>query len=97
MVATHSTTPSVFNDAMPTVTNPGPGKTVVYTFPAGVAALKAGKKIQYIGATGVINFNQYHNSFGDQEAVQSTSTEAPVPLGKVSAKQIQAVPVSGVA
>lgn len=97
MVATHSTTPSVFNDAIPTVTNPGPGKTVVYTYPAGVAALKAGKKIQYIGATGVIDFDQYHNSFGDQEAVGSTSSLAPVPLGKVSAKQIQAVPVSGVA
>jgi hypothetical protein len=45
----------------------------------------------------LINFNQFHNSFGDQEAVQSTSSLAPVPLGKVSAQQIQAVPVSGVA
>jgi ABC-type branched-subunit amino acid transport system substrate-binding protein len=96
MVASHSTSPAVFNDAMPTVTNPGPGKTVVYTYPAGVAALKAGKKIQYVGATGVIDFNQYHNSFGNQEAVQSTATLQPVAQGTVTAKAIQAVPVKGV-
>jgi hypothetical protein len=86
----------VFNDAMPTVTNPGPGKTVVYTYPAGVAALKAGKKIQYVGATGVIDFNQFHNSFGNQEAVQSTATLQPVAQGTVTAKAIEAVPVKGV-
>jgi ABC-type branched-subunit amino acid transport system substrate-binding protein len=97
MIATHSTNPSVFNDAMPEVTNPGAGKTVVYTFPQGKAALDAGKKIQYIGATGVINFNQYHNSFGDQQAVGSTSSLQPTPLGTVTAKDIEAVPVTGVA
>jgi hypothetical protein len=97
MDARHSTKPSVFNDAIPSVTNPGPGKTVVYTYAQGKAALAAGKKIQYIGATGVIDFNQYHNSFGDQEAVGSTSSLQPVPLGKVTAKQVQAVPVTGVA
>jgi hypothetical protein len=82
---------------MPEVTNPGSGKTVVYTFPQGKAALEAGKKIQYIGVTGVINFDQYHNSFGDQQAVGSTSSLSPVPLGTVTAKEIQAVPVTGVA
>lgn len=97
MIATHSTSPTVFNNAMPEVTNPGPGKTVVYTFPQGKAALEAGKHIQYIGATGVIDFNKYHNSFGNQEAVGSTSSLAPVALGTVTAKAIQAVPVSGVA
>jgi ABC-type branched-subunit amino acid transport system substrate-binding protein len=96
MVASHSTTPAVFNDAIPSVTNPGPGKTVVYTYPAGVAALKAGKKIQYVGATGEINFDKYHNSFGGQEAVQSTSALQPVAKGSITAKQILAVPVTGV-
>ncbi|MHB8469583.1 MAG: ABC transporter substrate-binding protein [Gaiellaceae bacterium] len=95
MVATHSTTPSVFNDAIPTVTNPGHGKKVVYTFAAGKAALLAGKHIQYVGATGLIDFNKYHNSFGNQEAVGSTKSLQPVSLGVVTAKQIQAVPVKG--
>ena len=39
----------------------------VYTFAAGVAALHAGKKIQYIGAAGVIDFNKWHNSSGGFE------------------------------
>lgn len=95
MVAKHSTKPSVFNNAIPSVTNPGRGKTVVYTFAQGKAALLAGKKIQYVGATGVIDFDKYHNSFGNQEAVKSTSSLTPIPLGVVTAKQIQAVPVKG--
>jgi hypothetical protein len=85
----------VFNSAIPSVTNPGHGKTVVYTFAQGKAALLAGKKIQYIGATGLIDFDKYHNSFGNQEAVKSTSALKPVSLGVVTAKQIQAVPVKG--
>lgn len=95
MVATHSNKPSVFNGAIPSVTNPGTGKTVVYTFAQGKAALLAGKHIQYIGATGLIDFDKWHNSFGNQEAVQSTSSLKPVSLGVVTAKQIEAVPVKG--
>lgn len=97
MDAAHSTDPAVFNKFIPQVANPGPGKTVVYTYPQGVAALKAGKKIQYYGATGLINFNQYHNSFGNQEAVASSGSPQPTELGTVTAAQIQAVPVTGVA
>lgn len=97
MIESHSVTPAKFNNAMPDVTNPGPGKTVCYTYPQCKAALAAGKKIQYIGATGVIDFNQWHNSFGNQEAVGSTSSLQPVALGTVTAKAIEAVPVTGVA
>jgi ABC-type branched-subunit amino acid transport system substrate-binding protein len=97
MNAAHSTDPAVFNKFIPQVANPGPGKTVVYTYPQGVAALKAGKKIQYFGATGLIDFNSYHNSFGNQEAVASNGSSQPIALGAVSARQIQAVVVSGVA
>jgi len=97
MNAAHSTDPAVFNKFIPQVANPGPGKTVVYTYAQGVAALKAGKQIQYIGATGLIDFNQYHNSFGDQEAVASNGSAQPKELGAVTAKQIEAVPVKGVA
>lgn len=95
MVATHSNKPTVFNKAIPSVTNPGKGKTVVYTFAQGKAALRRGKKIQYVGATGIINFDKWHNSFGNQEAVKSSSSLKPIPQGVVTAKQIQAVPVKG--
>jgi ABC-type branched-subunit amino acid transport system substrate-binding protein len=95
MVATHSNKPSVFNPAIPSVTNPGKGKTVVYTFAQGKKALLAGKHIQYVGATGPIDFDKWHNSFGNQEAVKSTTNLKPIPQGVVTAKQIQAVPVKG--
>ncbi len=97
MVAANSTSPSVFDSYISKVANPGAGKTVVYTYAQGVAALKAGKQIQYFGATGTIDFNKYHNSDGNQEAVGSTSSLNPVPLGVVTAKAIEAVPVVGVA
>jgi branched-chain amino acid transport system substrate-binding protein len=97
MNAAHSTDPTVYNNYMPEVANPGPGKTIVYTYAQGVAALKAGKKIQYYGATGLIDFNQWHNSFGNQEAVASNGGPQPTSLGTITAKAIEAVPVVGVA
>jgi branched-chain amino acid transport system substrate-binding protein len=95
MVATHSNKPSVFNNAIPSVTNPGKGKKIVNTFAQGKTALLAGKKIEYVGATGLINFDKWHNSFGNQEAVKSTTSLKPISQGVVTAKQIQAVPVKG--
>ena len=95
MVATHSNKPSVFDAAIPSVTNPGKGKKVVYTFAQGKAALLAGKKIEYVGATGLIEFDKWHNSFGNQEAVMSTSSLKPIAKGVVTAKRIEAVPVKG--
>ena len=52
MLAAKSTSPAVFNKDVMTVTNPGPGKTVVTSFAAGKAALAAGKQVQYVGAGG---------------------------------------------
>jgi hypothetical protein len=40
---------------------------VVHSYAAGVAALHAGKKIDYVGAAGVIDFNKWHNSSGGFE------------------------------
>ena len=97
MVAAKSTDPKVFNSYMSKVCNPGPGKTVVYTFAEGVKALNQGKQIQYFGASGLIDFNKYHNSYGNQEAVSLTSSGAAVPLGTISVQAIEAVKVTGVA
>lgn len=97
MVAAKSTTPSVYNNYIPKVANPGSGKTVVYNFAQGVKALNAGKQIQYFGATGLIDFNKYHNSFGNQEAVTLSASGKTVSLGQVSVAAIEAVRVKGVA
>ena len=59
-----STSPAVWNAFIPAVTGGSPGAVPVRTYAAGVAALHAGKKIHYIGAAGVIDFNKWHNSGG---------------------------------
>jgi ABC-type branched-subunit amino acid transport system substrate-binding protein len=63
--ATKSVSPSVWNASIPAMTTPG--AEVVHTYAEGLAALKAGKKIDYVGATGIIAFNQWHNSGGGFE------------------------------
>jgi ABC-type branched-subunit amino acid transport system substrate-binding protein len=60
--AAKSTSPAVWNAFIPAVTSPG--AVPVRTYAAGVAALNAHKKIRYIGAAGVIDFNKWHNSGG---------------------------------
>lgn len=61
MVAAHSTVPTVYVNYITKVTNP-PG-TKCYTYASCVSLLKAGTKINYEGAWGDENFNQYHNVF----------------------------------
>lgn len=80
MEAAHSTNPSVYNKDIVDVTKARPGAVVVHTFPAGLAALKKGKHIQYVGVTGAFAFNQYHCSTGLYADV------APVQNDKVIAK-----------
>jgi ABC-type branched-subunit amino acid transport system substrate-binding protein len=64
--AAKSTSPAVWNAFIPAVTTASQGE-VVHSFAAGVAALHAGKKIDYVGATGAIAFNKWHNSSGGFE------------------------------
>jgi branched-chain amino acid transport system substrate-binding protein len=80
--AVNSTSPAVWNASIPAVTTASPGAVVVHSFAAGVAALHAGKKIDYVGAAGIIDFNKWHNSSGGFEiaAYQSSGDLAPVSL-----------------
>ena len=63
---------------------------MVDTFAAGIAALQAGKQIQYVGAGGPIVFNRWHNSTGAFEAAKYVNG-SPVLVGSVSAAQIAAL------
>ena len=91
MDAAKSTDGSVYNTDIMQVTAPGAGKQVVYTYAAGKAALAAGHQIQYIGASGPILFNSYHNSFGSQ-AVEEFPANAPaVVVGTISQAAVQAL------
>jgi ABC-type branched-subunit amino acid transport system substrate-binding protein len=87
-VAAKSTSPAVFNALIPAVTSPSKGATVVHSYAQGLAALKAGKKIQFLGAGGVIDFNQWHNSSGGFE-IAAYQTNGNIKLiGSVTAAQI---------
>jgi ABC-type branched-subunit amino acid transport system substrate-binding protein len=87
--AARSTNPVAADPWMAKISAPGAGKTVVYTYPQGVAALKAGKQIQYIGASGPIMFDQWHNSFGNQAMDTVTNTGTIVSTKIFTAAQIQ--------
>lgn len=84
MVASHSIKPAVYNGSMYTVSAPGTGKLKVYSFAAGARALKAGKKIQYVGVSGPLVFNKWHNIYGNQVAVR-------LPSANLSSQQIVGV------
>ena len=59
MNAAKSVDAGAFTPYIPNVTAAASGATVVTTYAQGVAALKAGKTIQYVGAAGPMIFNQY--------------------------------------
>jgi hypothetical protein len=54
-----SVDPGTFVADIPKVTASASGATVVSTYAQGVAALKAGKTIDYVGAAGPMVFNQF--------------------------------------
>jgi hypothetical protein len=49
----------------------------VHNFNGALAALKAHKKIQYVGTGGVIHLNKYHNFVGNFGILQENSSGAP--------------------
>jgi branched-chain amino acid transport system substrate-binding protein len=69
MLAAHSTDPAVFNSHIQSITAPSPGAVKVYSFAQGKAALAKHERIQYVGASGVLDFNKWHNSNGDFEVL----------------------------
>jgi ABC-type branched-subunit amino acid transport system substrate-binding protein len=54
-----SIAPAAWVKDVPKVTAAASGATLVKTYAQGVAALKAGKTIQYVGASGAMAFDQY--------------------------------------
>jgi branched-chain amino acid transport system substrate-binding protein len=62
MTAANSASPKTYNSFITKVTDQSSGATVVHTYADGVAALKAGKTIQFVGASGPLVFNKYHSA-----------------------------------
>jgi ABC-type branched-subunit amino acid transport system substrate-binding protein len=72
---------------IPLVTSP-PG-TAVYDYKTAMADLKAGKKINYDGASGNMDYNQYHNVFGPYEMVRSNLAGVEQVTGTISSAQLE--------
>jgi len=86
--ATKSTSPAVWNASIPALTTASPGAVVVHTYAEGLAALNAGKKIDYVGATGIIDFNQWHNSGGGFEIAAYQSSGDLNLVSSITAAQL---------
>lgn len=84
MEAAGSTNPARYNKFIPKVVTAGPKVQKVYTFAQGLAALLKHKRIQYIGATGAVSFDKYHNSPGTF-AIVNASTQ---PIATYSSTQV---------
>jgi branched-chain amino acid transport system substrate-binding protein len=69
------------------VTSP-PG-TTVYSYQQGLAGIKAGKKINYDGASGNMDYNKYHNVFGPYQLVKSNLAGVQQVVGTISASQLE--------
>jgi branched-chain amino acid transport system substrate-binding protein len=88
MLKARSTSPSVYDSSVMAVTEPGPGKTVVYSFAQGKQALATGHSIQYIGAGGPVVFNAWHNNSEPFSAVGYTSSGDSRVAGIVNASEL---------
>ncbi len=71
MTAAGTSNPVVWRSYITKISNP-PG-TACYTYPSCLKLLKAGKKINYQGASGNEDFNQFHNVFTPLQVVQFDS------------------------
>jgi ABC-type branched-subunit amino acid transport system substrate-binding protein len=73
---------------MSMVTNP-PG-TACYTYATCLALIKAGKKINYEGASGGLDYNKYNNTFGAYGAFQATAAGLEQQMSVMSAADLAA-------
>ena len=83
MAKAKSTTGTVFAKDIPLVTT-APG-TVVYDYKTGLADIKAGKKINFDGASGNMDYNQFHNVFGPYQLVKSNLSGTEQVVATISA------------
>jgi branched-chain amino acid transport system substrate-binding protein len=89
MQMAHSTSGAVYNADIAKIAAGSPGATVVDSYAAGLAALKAGKQIRYEGVDGAIHFNAFHNSPGNFSASGFDASGNPTLLGVIPGTTVQ--------
>ncbi len=91
MVAAKSTDVAKWKPWISAIGDGVPGAVTVNSFAAGVAALKAGKKIRYVGPGGPTSFDAFHDSPGIFQIDSYSATGAVVVSGNITAAQLRAV------
>ncbi|HWG60423.1 MAG TPA: ABC transporter substrate-binding protein [Streptosporangiaceae bacterium] len=91
MTAAHSTKGTTYNSFVPKVTTRRSGAVEVHTYAQGVRELKAGHQIYYVGVTGPVIFNQFHNSPGEFAAFTFTPSGGTKVLQVIPPAQIASV------
>lgn len=89
MQEAHSTSGPVYNADIEKIATGTPGAVTVDSYAAGLAALKAGKKIHYVGVGGDIHFNAFHNSPGNFSASGFDASGNPTLLGMIPGTTVQ--------
>ena len=91
-IQTKSTDTAVLNKEIVNLANGTSGAVDVFTFPQGERAIAAGKSIHYVGVTGPISFNQWHNSSAglQMERFDTSGLDAAVPGSRQALGQLLA-------
>jgi ABC-type branched-subunit amino acid transport system substrate-binding protein len=95
MDETKSTDTTVYNPVIKDVGNGVSGALTVNTYAAGVAAIKSGKKVRWVGAGGLTDYNQYNNSQQGYIIVKYDATGNEVTIGTLTAAQTAAIIAAG--
>jgi branched-chain amino acid transport system substrate-binding protein len=91
MVAAHSTDTAKWKPWIATIGNGVAGAVTVSSFAQGVAELKAGKQIRYVGPGGPTSFDAYHDSPGIFQIDTYSPTGAVQVTGNITAAQLRTV------
>jgi ABC-type branched-subunit amino acid transport system substrate-binding protein len=95
MVATNSADPTVYNPKIKDIANGTSGATVVNTYKDGIAQLKAGKSIRFVGAGGENAFDQYNNSQSGYILVNYDAQGNEVKIGGLTPQQTEQLSAAG--
>jgi branched-chain amino acid transport system substrate-binding protein len=95
MNATNSADRSVYNPKIKEIANGTSGATEVHTYKEGVAAIKAGKAIRFIGAGGANNFDQYNNSVSGYILVAYDAQGNEVKVAELTPQQTETISAAG--
>jgi branched-chain amino acid transport system substrate-binding protein len=86
----NSTDPSVYNQDVLKVSQPGAGITTVYTYAQGYQLIKQGKRIKYYGVGGSMTFSADHSVTGPYQIVRTAANGNTTVLANIPAQDLQA-------